>query len=332
MMHNKVNVSQVAKELGVSVSTVSRAISGNGRISQSTKQRVQEYLESKELVPNIREKHYTDVTTRMIAVVLSGEENFASMPYFLNIFLSVYDYFAIRGYQVCLIKITPSDISNLVKAVENHVMDGVILSRTVENNDEIVYLKKMGVPFVVIGPYNDQSVLRVDTDNENACCELINAILHKNLNHIAVMCAERKHKINRIRFNGIMKAHVENHMVLDRDFVFYNTDLPNVAEMAIEKTMAAHMDCIICMDDNLCMGILRMLRKKGIDVPGDIKVASLHNSTLLDEWYPPISCISFDVDELGREASRLLYVYLTEGKRLPLSILGYEIKMKDSTI
>lgn len=112
MMHNKVNVSQVAKELGVSVSTVSRAISGNGRISQSTKQRVQEYLESKELVPNIREKHYTDVTTRMIAVVLTGEENFASMPYFLNIFLSVYDYFAIRGYQVCLIKITPSDISN----------------------------------------------------------------------------------------------------------------------------------------------------------------------------------------------------------------------------
>ena len=311
-MHNKVNVSQVAKELGVSASTVSRAISGNGRISQSTKQRVQEYLESKELVPNIREKHYTDVTTRMIAVVLPGEENFASMPYFLNIFLSVYDYFAIRGYQVCLIKITPSDISNLVKAVENHVMDGVILSRTVENNDEIVYLKKMGVPFVVIGPYNDQSVLRVDTDNENACCELINAILHKNLNHIAVMCAERKHKINRI--------------------LFYNTDLPNVAEMAIENTMAAHMDCIICMDDNICMGILRMLRKKGIDVPGDIKVASLHNSTLLDEWYPPISCISFDVDELGREASRLLYVYLTEGKRLPLSILGYEIKMKDSTI
>ena len=143
-MHNKVNVSQVAKELGVSVSTVSRAISGNGRISQSTKQRVQEYLESKELVPNIREKHYTDVTTRMIAVVLTGEENFASMPYFLNIFLSVYDYFAIRGYQVCLIKITPSDISNLVKAVENHVMDGVILSRTVENNGRNSISEKNG--------------------------------------------------------------------------------------------------------------------------------------------------------------------------------------------
>lgn len=326
------NVSQIARELGVSVSTVSRAISGNGRISETTRQKVQDYLATKELVPNIREKRYTDTTTKMIAVVLPGEENFASMPYFLNIFLSVYDYFSIRGYQVCLIKITPTDISNLVKAVEEHVMDGVILSRTVENNDEIVYLKKMGVPFVIIGPYDDPSVLRVDTDNENACCEITNSILHKGLNRIAVMCAERDHKINKIRFRGIMRAHVESHMVLDRDYVFYDTDLPNVAEMAIENTMAAHMDCIICMDDNLCMGILRLLRKKGIEVPGDIKVASLHNSALLDEWYPPISCISFNVGELGREASRLLYVYLTEGKKLPLSILGYEIQMKDSTI
>ena len=331
-MDNKVNVSQIAKELGVSVSTVSRAISGNGRISEATKQKVQEYLATKELVPNIREKHYTDISTKMIAVVLPGEENFASMPYFLNIFLSVYDYFSIRGYQVCLIKITPTDISNLVKAVEEHVMDGVILTRTVENNDEIIYLKKMGVPFVVIGPYDDPSVLRVDTDNENACCEITNSILHKGLNRIAVMCAEREHKINKIRFRGIMRAHVESHMVLDREFVFYDTELANIAEMAIENTMAAHMDCIICMDDNLCMGILRLLRKKGIEVPRDIKVASLHNSALLDEWYPPISCISFDVGELGREASRLLYVYLTEGKRLPVSILGYEIKMKDSTI
>ena len=96
-MGNKVNVSQIARELGVSVSTVSRAISGNGRISETTRQKVQDYLATKDLVPNIREKRYTDITTKMIAVVLPGEENFASMPYFLNIFLSVYDYFSIRG-------------------------------------------------------------------------------------------------------------------------------------------------------------------------------------------------------------------------------------------
>ena len=330
-MDKKVNVTQVARELNLSVSTVSRAISGNGRISPATRKRVEEYLQTRELVLNTREKRYTDIVTKTISVVLPGEKDFASMPYFFNIFLSVYDYFSIRGYQVNLIRILPNDISNLVKAVEDHAMDGVILSRMVDSNDEIVYLKKMGVPFVVVGPYNDRSVLRVDNDNENACYEITNSILHKGLNRIAVMCANRGHQINKIRLNGIIRAHVENHMLLDREFVFYDTDSSYIAEMAVENTMAAHMDCIICMDDNICMGILRVLRKKGIEVPDDIKLVSLHNSSILDDWYPPISCISIDVDELGKEAGRILYEYLTKSNKSSWSILGYEIKMKDST-
>lgn len=330
-MDKKVNVTQVARELNLSVSTVSRAISGNGRISPATRKRIEEYLQTRELVLNTREKRYTDIVTKTISVVLPGEKDFASMPYFFNIFLSVYDYFSIRGYQVNLIRILPNDISNLVKAVEDHAMDGVILSRMVDSNDEIVYLKKMGVPFVVVGPYNDRSVLRVDNDNENACYEITNSILHKGLNRIAVMCANRGHQINKIRLNGIIRAHVENHMLLDREFVFYDTDSSYIAEMAVENTMAAHMDCIICMDDNICMGILRVLRKKGIEVPDDIKLVSLHNSSILDDWYPPISCISIDVDELGKEAGRILYEYLTKSNKSSWSILGYEIKMKDST-
>ena len=330
-MDKKVNVTQVARELNLSVSTVSRAISGNGRISPATRKRIEEYLQTRELVLNTREKRYTDIVTKTISVVLPGEKDFASMPYFFNIFLSVYDYFSIRGYQVNLIRILPNDISNLVKAVEDHAMDGVILSRMVDSNDEIVYLKKMGVPFVVVGPYNDRSVLRVDNDNENACYEITNSILHKGLNRIAVMCANRGHQINKIRLNGIIRAHVENHMLLDREFVFYDTDSSYIAEMAVETTMAAHMDCIICMDDNICIGILKILRKKGIEVPDDIKLVSLHNSPILDDWYPPISCISIDVDELGKEAGRILYEYLTKSNKSSWSILGYEIKMKDST-
>ena len=287
-MDKKVNVTQVARELNLSVSTVSRAISGNGRISPATRKRIEEYLQTRELVLNTREKRYTDIVTKTISVVLPGEKDFASMPYFFNIFLSVYDYFSIRGYQVNLIRIMPNDISNLVKAVEDHAMDGVILSRMVDSNDEIVYLKKMGVPFVVVGPYNDRSVLRVDNDNENACYEITNSILHKGLNRIAVMCANRGHQINKIRLNGIIRAHVENHMLLDREFVFYDTDSSYIAEMAVETTMAAHMDCIICMDDNICIGILKILRKKGIEVPDDIKLVSLHNSPILDDWYPPM--------------------------------------------
>lgn len=148
---------------------------------------------------------------------------------------------------------------------------------------------------------------------------------------MAVMCARQEHYINRKRFQGIMKAYMECYMMLDRSLIFYDTETENIAEMAIEKVLASDAECILCMDDNICMIVLRILRKKGIQIPERIKVASLHNSSLLDEWYPPVSCIHFDVDELGKEASRILYVYLTENKRLPKSVLGYELQMKAST-
>ena len=117
-MKNKVNISKNAKDMGISVSTVSRALSGNGRVSQETKQKISNYLLEKQLVPNIREKRYTDISTNIIAVTIPEEEDFAHLPYFQHILMSVYDFFSIRGYQVLPIKISSKNISNLKTAVE----------------------------------------------------------------------------------------------------------------------------------------------------------------------------------------------------------------------
>lgn len=330
-MKNKVNISKIAKDMGISVSTVSRALSGNGRVSQETKQKISNYLLEKQLVPNIREKRYTDISTNIIAVTIPEEEDFAHLPYFQHILMSVYDFFSIRGYQVLPIKISSKNISNLKTAVEEHVMDGVIISRRVETIDEIELLKEHGVPFVVIGSIEDSEIMQVEADNERASYDLTSALLHMGYYKMAVMCADQRHPINIKRYKGIMDAHIENYQILDREFVFYGTDFNDIAELAVEKILAANIDCILCMDDNICLNVLRILQKNKIPVPQKIRVASLHNSKLLDAWCPGITCVNYDVDRLGKEASRILYTFLTENRKLPRTIMGYEIQMKEST-
>lgn len=328
-MKNKVNISKIAKDMGISVSTVSRALSGNGRVSQETKQKISNYLLEKQLVPNIREKRY--ISTNIIAVTIPEEEDFAHLPYFQHILMSVYDFFSIRGYQVLPIKISSKNISNLKTAVEEHVMDGVIISRRVETIDEIELLKEHGVPFVVIGSIEDPEIMQVEADNERASYDLTSALLHMGYYKMAVMCADQRHPINIKRYKGIMDAHIENYQILDREFVFYGTDFNDIAELAVEKILAANIDCILCMDDNICLNVLRILQKNKIPVPQKIRVASLHNSKLLDAWCPGITCVNYDVDRLGKEASRILYTFLTENRKLPRTIMGYEIQMKEST-
>lgn len=331
MLKDKVNISKIARDMGLSVSTVSRALSGNGRVSEETRQKISEYLLEKQLVPNTREKRYTDVSTNIIAVTIPEEDDFAFMPYFQHILFSVYDFFSIRGFQVLPIKISSENITNLKTAVREHIVDGVILSRRVETIQEINFLKEHGVPFVVIGSIDDSDVLQVEANDERASHDLINALIHKGCYKMAVMCAEKRHPINRKRYQGIMDAHVENYMVLNQDFVFYDTASNDIAELAIEKILAANLDCIVCMDDNICMTALRILQKRHIAIPQRIKIASLHNNTMLENWSPAITCVNYDVDALGKEASRLLYTFLTEQKKLPKVVIGYEVQIKEST-
>lgn len=315
----------------MSVSTVSRALSGNGRVSEETRQEVLDYLVNKQLVPNTREKHYTDTTTNIIAVTVPEEGNFVFMPYFQHVFFSIYDFFSIRGIQVIPIKISAKNISYLKKAVEDHVMDGVILSRRVENMEEINYLKEQGVPFVLIGEIDDSEIVQVGSENEQATYDLISALIHKGCYKMAIMCAEKKQPINQKRLKGLINAHADNYMVLNQEFVFYDTDSEDIAELAIEKILAANMDVIICMDDNICLTVLRILQKRRISIPQRIKVASLHNSPILEAWNLAITCVNYDVDELGKEAARMLHTLLVEKKKLPKAIMGYEVQMKEST-
>lgn len=120
-------------------------------------------------------------------------------------------------------------------------------------------------------------------------------------------------------------------MILDQNFVFYDTDTSDFAEYAVEKSLLANLDCILCMDDNICLNVLKILQKKNVIIPRKIRIASLYNSNLLSTWSPSITCVNYDVDALGKEASRILYTYLTGQKKLPKVVLGYEILMKEST-
>lgn len=331
MLNSRVNISKIARELNVSSSTVSRALSGKGRVSEETKQKVAEYLKEKQLVPNIREKRYTDISTKIIAVTIPKEKEEAFLPYFQKILLSVYDFFSLRGYQVIPIKISASDIENLKTAVENHVMDGVIISRRVDTIYEIEYLKQAGVPFVVIGEIEDQDILQVEGDDEKAAFDLTSALLHLGYYKMAIMGGIEKHPISQKRYNGIMAAHVQNYMVLDRKFCFFDADRTDIAELAVEKSLAANLDCILCMDDNICLNVLRILQKKRIMVPNQIRIASLYNDKQLSSWCPSITCVNYDAEAFGKEASRILYTYLTEQKKVSKVVLGYEIQMKEST-
>ncbi|MCI7791577.1 MAG: substrate-binding domain-containing protein, partial [Lachnospiraceae bacterium] len=104
-----------------------------------------------------------------------------------------------------------------------------------------------------------------------------------------------------------------------------------VADKVIEDMLKEQVECIVCMDDNICLNVLNKLRRENVSIPEDMKVASFYNSRLLSNYYPPITCLDFDIKELGMTAAKML-LDLLDGKRTSKRIqLGYQVMLKNST-
>lgn len=327
---NKISVKEIADTLGISATTVSRTLSGKGRVGEDTKKRILDYIQANDYEPNIRQR-CSDKPTKNICVTLPGEKDYAELPFFPKILLSIYDYFEARDYNVIPIKLKETDITPLKKLVENHKIDGVIFTRSIQESMGVQYVQRQGVPFVIVGTYDDKSVWQVDADQENACRELTSILIKKGMRKIALFCADRTHVVTRSRYKGFVRAFRENDIPIDQSLIFEEAGYQAVADKAIEDMLKEQVECIVCMDDNICLNVLNKLRKEKVNIPEDIRIASFYNSRLLSSSDTPITCLEFDTREMGTVASKMLLDIL-EGDTTPKKItLGYQVILKNST-
>lgn len=324
-------IKQIAEALSLSSTTVSRALSGKGRVSQETKARIAAYIEEQAAVPAVHRAAYTEKKTKNILVTVAGESNYGLLPYFSQVIIGAYDFFQPLGYQVMIAKTSEKDIEPLKKIIKQHKCDGVILSRTLKNALDIQFLQKKGVPFVTIGSYDDNTIYQIDVDQRAGCRELTGCLLKKGIRRIALFGANFTHVVTQSRLKGFLQAYEDQGLDFDRRLLFEDTGYAEVAEACTEKMLKEGVECIICMDDNICLNVLNVLRKLKVEIPRDIRIASFYNSSVLEEYYPPISCVSLDIRELATRASGILFDVLN-GRAVPRrTLLGYQVLLKKST-
>ncbi|MGN0382828.1 MAG: LacI family DNA-binding transcriptional regulator [Eubacterium sp.] len=330
-MKKAISISELAKRLDLSTTTVSRALSGKGRVGEATRAKIVRYISDNDLEPKVHKGKWTDKKTKNICVTLPAEGDFANMSYFQQILMSIYDYFIVRGYNIIIAKTSANDYSALLKLVKSHKIDGVILTRTMENSSVVRFLKEKGVPFVAAGSYPDSEVYQVDVDNENASYQMTSILLKTGMKRIALFCGNKTHIVTQSRMKGYIQAYQDMDFDYDKKLVVEHTGYAAVADKVIEDLLEQGIDCILCMDDNICQNVLNKLRQDNVKVPHEIKVATLYDSPILKNSIPQISCISFDIAQMGAKAAEVLFTLLNQNKADKKTMLGFNLILKEST-
>lgn len=327
----KITITDVANALGVSKTTVSRAISGKGRIGNETKEKVLAYIQEHNYKPNVMAKGLAQLKTYNIGVMLPEDYTVVDLPFFQTCLIGIQEIAVSMDYDVLLTMGRENDCTQLMRMVENHKVDGVILMRTFTKDVHIEYLKSQEIPFVTIGSTNYQDVIQVDNDHRSACRELISVLLLKGMEKIGLVGGIESHVVTQNRLGGYIEAHEKAAIPIDKNLIVVNIEKDTLIEQAVEKFLERNVDCIVCLDDAVCIHVMNKLRREHIKIPEQMRVASFYDSSILENNLPSMTSLHFDSRELGATACKTL-LELMEGNSVePRTLLGYEVVLKEST-
>lgn len=326
-----VDIGTIAAALGVSKTTVSRAISGNGRIGEATRRRVQEYVKEHNYTPSVMARGLAMRCSYNIALVISKQFSDFEMPFLRKTMRSVYQVAEDRDYDVLLTLVGEQETRPVERLLDNRKIDGLILTRTLECDPLIPLLKERGLPFVAIGRPEDATVMSVDHDQIGGCRELTSLLLMKGMKRIALLGGTMLYTVNQSRLEGFKQAYDQMGQKIDEDLLFLEMETDALRVQAVDEALARGADCILCMDDRLAQLTMNLLRQQGIRVPQDIRVASMYDSEVLADLTPAVTAVQFDAEALGRKAAQQLLQVL-KGREVETRVeLGYQVSMREST-
>lgn len=331
-----ITIDDIARELGVSKTTVSRAISGKGRISAATRERVQACIEAHNYKPNASAKSLAESRTYNLALVLPRDFIKLELPFIRQAMSAIVDEAFRMGYNVMICLETGTDSAPLTRTLDYRKVDGVILTRTVEDDQIAEMLIRRDIPFATLGSlpakYAGKAVVEADHDQCGGCCAFTKAVLSGNPAHTALLGNDLNYIVNQNRLSGFRKACQELSLSMEQTPIRMGiNDLEGCREV-VEDLLAQGIRRFLCMDEDICSRTMAVLKENGLTIPGDAQVASFSDTIQMKTAVPPVSALYFDAAELARAACREFINALSDNPYDPKPLLGYKIRLRHSMI
>lgn len=317
----------IADALNLSKTTVSRALSGKGRISEDTKKKINDYIESEK-----RKEKAAREDSLNLCVAIPGEENISSNSYFSECLFGVCEAASGMNVNVLVVKYTENDISEIVKAVEKKSVDGIILTRNTEHDKALTYLLNEDFPVAVAGHCLSERAIQVDIDNERAAEELTGILITRGYKKFTAIIENLEIKVNQSRYDGFLAALGKRNISFEKQYVYNEKLSTNNLTSIADNVLNRRTDCIICGDDEVAVKVMSWLKNEGYHIPKDVAIASFSNSTTLGVVIPPITAIDVPARTVGAMLARQMINRLEGRAFTQKTEVDYEILVRKSTM
>jgi len=320
MKFEAVTIKDIAKALGLSTSTVSRALRDSYEISPETKQMVLEYAKQINYRPNPIALSLKERRSRSIGVIVSEIAN----SFFSQIINGIESIAYSKGYNLIISQSRESyerEVLNM-DFLSSRSVDGFLISVSTETIDfsHINDLYERGLPIVFV----DRMVESIDThkvvaDNFKGAYDATTHLISSGYKRIAHLANSEYLSITKERVSGYRQAMADAKMEYSESYLLHCPHggmIYDEVETAMNTFMGMKQkpDAIFASADKLTTNCMRYCRAKGIAIPGDLAMVGFSNLDLTDLLSPSLTVVRQPAFEMGEVAAELL-IKTIESKR-----------------
>jgi len=339
MKFEAVTIKDIAKELGLSTSTVSRALRDSYEISPETKKIVLEYAKEINYRPNPIALSLKEKRSRSIGIVVSEIAN----SFFSQAINGIESVANARGYNVIITQSHESyekEVSSL-QFLASRSVDGCLISVSTETKDfsHITHLHDRGLHMVcfdrVVEELNTHKVI---VDNFKGAYDATTQLIKNGYTRIAHLANSEYLSISKERVAGYKKALEDHKIEFDEVLVqhcLHGGMIYEEVETAMNKLLKLKNkpDAVFASADKLTTNCMRYCKIKKISIPQKLAVIGFSNLDLTELLSPSLSVVRQPAFEMGRISAELL-IKMIEAKRattdFEIRVLQPDVFVRDS--
>lgn len=312
-------IKDIAKECGVSISTVSRVLNGRPDVREEVRQRVLDCMQRHNYIPNNTARDLVKTNSDTVGLVVRGVSN----PFYTNIIKTIQQEIDRAGYTLVMHQIRSGEDEIKCGAImerEKKLRGLIFLGGRSDYTDSEIAL--LNVPFVCCSYTNSYGNLdkteysSVSIEDEQTAFLAVESLYRMGHRRIAALISEKDDRsVSELRYCGYLRALRSCGVEADEDLVACagNYDMPG-AYRAVQELLqrGKEFTALFCISDSMAIAAMRALKDNGLSVPQSCSVISIDGLEMSEYTDPRLTTFSQPMELMGRESVRTL-VDLIEG-------------------
>lgn len=314
-----ITLKDLANEVGVSVTTVSRALAGYSDVAPATRERIETAATDLGYFPNITAQRLRKQRMDTLGFIMPTFGPRFSDPFFSEFIAGIGTEAAEHDYDLLVSTHAPDSEGEKKayrRAARGGWVDGLIVVRTRENDSRLELLCEKNFPFVAFGRTDcELEFPYVDEDSEAGMRLLVQHFVDLGHERIGFIAPPRGLMFGRYRLRGYYQTMADNGLMTRPEWVVEGDMTQRGGADIVEKLLALtpRPTAIICGNDLMAIGATNRLQQRGLQVGTDIALGGFDDIPLAAYVNPPLTTLHQPIYEIGRRTCRILIDRLKSG-------------------